>query len=150
MKEKETNFLLSDRILEKYDYEKSKNNLQDLVDQYLIYELEYHYINPPKITPSYEIRYDSNKDFTPTSKTEVYVINKITQEEKLKLFYDDLYIIYNKLGLDELKYFKNHFLKRKAEYIIMNEMNLNRRCFDRIKKNCVIKMTIFFKIAVRK
>lgn len=150
MEEKETNILLRDSIIEKFNYEKTKMNLYKLIDQYFVYELEYHYINPPMITPSYEIRYDSNKDFTPSSKTETYVINKITQEENIREFYKDLYIIYNKLNIDELKYFKQHFLRRKAEYVIMHEMNLNRRCFESIKKSCVIKMAIFFNIAVRK
>ena len=146
----ETNVLLGESVIEKYDYDKSKNKLYELIDNYFIYELEFHYISPPKITPSYEIRYDSNKDFSRSSKTETYVINKITQEEFLKSFYDDLYIIYQKLTLDELKYFRNHFLKRKSEYVIMNQMNLNRRGYDKIKRSCVIKMTIFFKIAVAK
>lgn len=146
----EKNVLLRESVIEKYDYDKSKNKLYELIDNYFIYELEFHYISPPRITPSYEIRYDSNKDFNRSSKTESYVINKITQEELLKSFYDDLYIVYNRLTLDELKYFRNHFLKRNAEYIIMHQMHLNKRGFDKIKRSCVIKMAIFFKIAIVK
>ena len=56
----------------------------------------------------------------------------------------------NEMSIDELKYFKLHFLKRKSENIVMNEMNLNRRRYDVIKKSCVIKMALFFKIVITK
>ena len=148
--EREENVLLGENIIERYDYEQTKNNLLDLIDYYFVYELEFHYISPPMITPSYEIRYDSNKEFTRDSKVEKYVISKITIEEDIIAFYNDLYTIYKRLNIDELKYFKQCYLKKKPEYIVMYEMNLNRRSFDKIKKSCVIKIALYFGIAIRK
>ena len=150
MKEIKEKFLLKKKVIDSFNYEACKQKLIDLIDYYYIYNLEYHYINFPTITPSYEIKYDSNKDFTPSSKTERYVINKISNEEEVKEFYNDMYEALKNLTLEELKYFNLYYIYKRSENYIMYELNINERYFKILKKSCVIKMALFFHIAVRK
>lgn len=149
MVEKENVILYGKEIVDKFDYEKSKMKLSELINNYLIYNIEYHYISPPQITPNYEIRYDSNKDFNAFSKIERYVINKISCEEEIKIFYNDIYKALKLLTIEELKYFKQHFINKRSEESIMLQMNINTRYYMKIKKSCIVKLCLYFKIAVR-
>ncbi len=142
------NAILCDSIVDNFNYDKCKENLKKLINQYLVYELEYHHINPPQITPNYEIRYEQ---FTGNRNDKIlnYIVKKIDSEEELKEFYDNLYIALGKLTFEELKYFKQHYINGRSEESIMYQMHINTRYYMKVKKSCVVKLTLYFNIAVR-
>lgn len=148
MVEKDDVILYGNEIVDNFNYEECKKNLKELMNRYLVYELEYHHISPPQITPNYEIRYEQ---FTGHYNDKIlnYIIRKIESEKEIKEFYDNLYMALQKLTKEEMKYFKQHYINKRSEESIMYQMNISTRYFMKIKKSCVVKMTLFFNIAVR-
>ena len=64
-----TKYKLSDNIIAKYNFPKTKEKVQELMDKIDEYKYKCYELSPPKITPSYEVKY------------EMFTTNKIKYED---------------------------------------------------------------------
>ena len=107
-----------------------------------------HSIQPPSITPSYEIRYESNKGSTSTSKVENYVTRLLDLEQEA----ENLYLILNralsKLCKSELYYFKATFYDHIPEEEICGRLFITIDQLRTIKTSCILKLGMEFDVCV--
>ena len=143
------NPLLKNIFLLKYDFEKSKEHVDELMKN--IEEWKYSYINlvPPSITCNYEIKYEKN-NFVPTDKVGGFVQKKVDMEMKIDKEYQRLTRILNNLNDQELEFFDMFYYKRMTEAIIGERLCVGHTLLSHIKKSCIIKIAMGLEKAVIK
>lgn len=140
---------LKKQIIMQYDYQKTKEKLENLLAK--ISELECIFVNIkfPTITPNYEFKYEC---FTQKKVDKVgnYVERKLDTEAEIDELYDSLTKATQLLSDSERYYFVENMLNGLSEEIISANLNVSRTGFIPIKESCVIKLALALGIAVRK
>lgn len=106
--------LLSIRLVKSRNYYECKKNVDELMYKFEQIRFKCHYIESPKITPSYEIRYESNSGNV-SDKIGNYVQRKLDMESEADEFYIDLSNALRTLCREALIYFKNAYYNRIKE-----------------------------------
>lgn len=142
------NPLLAKEYMEIFDYIKSKDNVDALMED--IEKWKYEYINlvPPKITSTYEIRYEK-LNFTPTDKVGDYVEKKIDMEIKIDRIYQKLKLILQNLNFEELEFFDMHYYNKMSDNLVNDKLNVSHARIELIKRSCILKVALGFERAVR-
>lgn len=140
--------ILSKSIVKKYNYSKTKSNIDDIMLKIEEYSYRIHNIQPPRITPSYEIRYDSNKNISPNSKIENYVTKLLDIESEAEELYSTLNRALNKLCKNELCFFKGIYYEHTSQEEICNRLYLTMDQLKTIKISCILKLGMEFDVCV--
>jgi hypothetical protein len=144
----ERNPLLKNSFLAKFDFEKTKDNLDELMDK--IEDWKYSYLNllPPKITNNYEVRYEKF-NLIVSDKVGDYVEKKIDMEKEIDAIYQLLGKALVRLNHFELDFFNMSYYNRLSESIIGTRLNVGHTQLLHIKKSCIIKIAMGLDKAVR-
>lgn len=134
------NGLLSDSIINQFDYGVIKKNIGDFISVINLLTLKLKTIERPKITPSYEIKYNC---FVPTtsSKIENFVIKKIILEEEIKDIISKYTMAVNSLNDLERKVFIKSYICEQKDDIMCFEVGVNATKLLQIKKSASIKFS---------
>ena len=141
----EENKLLSSKTIESKNFIKCKKAVDKkmlLLEEYMY---KYNEIKPPKITQSYEIRYEM---FTGNASDKIgkYVEKKLDLLMEVDRFYRELVEILNKMTKQELVYFNSVYYYGLSELIICDNMHISISLLRRIKASCIIKIAMHFNI----
>lgn len=139
--------LLSIRLVKSRNYYECKKNVDELMYKFEEIRFKCHHIEPPKITPSYEIRYESNSGNV-SDKIGNYVQRKLDMESEADDFYIELSNALRTLCREELIYFKNAYYNRIKEELICDLLNMSRDSLRRVKESCIIKVAMYFDVDV--
>ncbi|HPE14786.1 MAG TPA: hypothetical protein PLT65_02990 [Bacilli bacterium] len=128
------NCLLNTRIISHYNMELTKDNVNMMLDNYI--KLQYKYLNiiPPRITASYEIRYDN---FTRKKSDPVGYYNerKFDTENEVEYFYGEIKDVLLKMTNEELLYYNENLLRKKSEELTAEKLCLSRKVLKPFYKN---------------
>ena len=140
------NKLLSIKLAETRDFNRTKKNVDNLLYKYEEFKYKCHEICPPRITQSFEVRYEQ---FTlgVSDKVGSYVQRKLDFLKEADSFYNELKSAMNTLCNDELCYFK-FYLDGISEENMCERLSTNRTSLRRIKQSCIIKIAMYFDIDV--
>lgn len=145
----EDNTLLSLRIVEQYDYAKTKLEVDKIMLNFEEDRYKYSELPQPTITPSYEIKYEMfTNNFI--DKVGNYVEKKLDKLKEIDLFYQKLSTIINTMTCPERVYFLDSYFRKRAETIICEKLNMSSSSLARIKASCILKIALAFDKAVRK
>ena len=139
--------LLSMRLVKSRNYVACRKNVDEIMYKFEEYRFKCHYIEPPRITPSYEIRMESFSN-NYSDKVGNYVAKKIDLEDEVTKFYEELSKALQTLCREELIYFKNTYYNRLKEESICDLLNMSRDSLRRIKESCIIKIAMYYDIDV--
>lgn len=141
--------LLPEKYLETYDIKASRNQIQDKIDKFISLQVEYSHITPPQITRNYDIVYN---DSSKTVKDNVgnYVIKKITTEEDVKEYYNDIYNALSQLNKQEIMYFTDSLYNGLTNTCISENRDISIYNLKKIQDSCIIKLCQYYNIAVKK
>ena len=140
--------LLSWKIVKLRNYNETKKNVDEIMYKVEEYRYTLSKIQPPRITPLYEIKYDFQKEYNNISKTEQYVTKIIDLEIEADNLYQKLTLALNQMCREELIYFKNSYYNHLAEESICDLLNMSRDSLRRIKESCIIKIAMVFNVDV--
>lgn len=134
------NGLLSETIINQFDYNLTKKNIIDFISGINLLYLKLNNFEKPKITPNYEIKYNC---FTPitSSKIEKFIINKIYLEDEIKQMISKYVFAINSLNQLERTVFIKTYIYDLKEEIIAMEVGLNINKLIQIKKSTSIKFS---------
>ena len=139
------NFMLSNSIINLYDYDKTRENVNCMIDNYL--KLQYKYINiqTPKITTNYEVRYEC---YVPKKTDPVgrYIERKFDAYNEVEEFYGEMTDVFARMNKDEKVFFTENLLNKKSEEYVAEKLGISRKGLKPIKYSCVIKLAIAFGI----
>lgn len=141
--------ILSRKIRIKYSYCETKKKIDDIMLQIEEYRFRVHNIQPPRITPSYEIRYEGPNSSTPKSKVEEYVTKLVDLEIEAGELYKTLERALNNMCKSELIYFKATYYDHVSEKDIADITYQSREQIKTIKESCIIKLGLVFDVCVR-
>ena len=143
--------LLKNEILVKYDYKKTKANVDKYMDRFGEDYFKYIGVLPPNITSHLcEVKVQTSR--TLSSSVERYVVQKIELEGERE-FIDYLNTIFNivdNFTEEEQHYFKGVYFLGNNENIISEELRCAIKKLIHIKKSCIIKFALAINQAVRK
>lgn len=142
-----TKYKLSDNIIAKYNFPKTKEKVQELMDKIDEYKYKCYELSPPKITPSYEVKYEM---FTTNKVDKVgdYVEKKVTLFEKVQKTYDILNRILLEFSDLEKAVYNNTFNNKLSDIEISENMLLAENTIVRYRKSVTIKIAMAFDVAV--
>lgn len=134
------NGLLSDSIINQFDYGVIKKNIIDFISAINLLSFKLKNIERPKITPSYEIKYNC---FVPTtsSKIENFVIKKIFLEEEIKEIISKYTMAVNSLNDMERKVFIKTYIYEQKDDVMCYEVGVNATKLLQVKKSASIKFS---------
>lgn len=142
------NKLLSNKVVVSRDYGLCKKAVDEkmlLLEEYMY---KYNEIQPPRITPSYEIKYEMFTNNT-SDKVGNYVAKRVDLLMKVDEFYKSLTEILKKLSKEELVYFNSTYLYGLSEPVICEKLHIAISTLRRIKESCIIKIAMHFDIDVK-
>ena len=134
------NNLLSDRIIDQFDYNTIKKNICDFICSIDLLCFKLKNLDKPKITSNYEIKYSC---FIPTvsSKIEKFVINKIYLEEEIKKIISKYTLAINSLNDIEREVFIKTYIYNTRDDIICYDIGINLSKLLQVKKSASIKFS---------
>lgn len=135
--------------IEKYDYDKCYKKVKEKVKEFRLSYHEYPNIPKPKITPSYEVRYEC---FLPTKIDKVgkYIEQKVDEEIHIKKLYSLFVQAFSLLNKNEYSYLFNCLFFDKSENSIIKDLDITRFKFNEIRESCIIKVAKTLGVAVLK
>jgi len=140
---------LSLNTMKKYDFNKTKKNVDKFMEP--LYELLYQYrhISPPTVSFKNGIVgfHSSGKITNPT---EDYALRKINTEEKVKEYYKLIESILETLRYDERICMKAEYLEELTREGLSEKLNCSIPTIVSIKKSAIIKFALSLGIAVKK
>ena len=133
--------LLSNEVIKKYDYQKTRSAVNEFMEGFEENYFRYISILPPSITSHLsEIKVQTS--MTSTSALERYIIKKIELEEEFIQNLDLVLKIVDGLTFEEQHYFKGVFFLGNSESMIMEELQCAEKRLIHIKKSCILKFAL--------
>lgn len=144
----ELNPILKNSYIELFNFSETKKNMDEFMDQ--IEEWKYMCLNlqPPKITQSYEIRYESYVPMT-SDKVGSFVQKKLDLEQRVNETYQLLTEALSRLNIRELDYFNMSYYHRLPDDIIGERIHVGETMVAHIKRSCIIKIALGLGKAVK-
>ena len=134
------NGILSESIINQFDYNQIKKNIVEFISGIDLLTFKLKNIERPKITPSYEIKYNCFIPVT-SSKVENFIIRKITLEEEIKEIISKYSIAVNSLNELERKVFIKSYIYDNKDDDISYEIGVNLTKLLQVKKSASIKFS---------
>lgn len=134
------NSILSDMIINQFDYAKIKKNIIDFISGINLLCFKLKNIEKPKITQSYEIKYNSFAPST-SSKVEKFVLNKICLEEDINYFISQYVKGVNSLNELERQVFIKTYIYEMKDDVLCYEVGINMTKLLQVKKSASIKFS---------
>ena len=139
--------LLDNETIKKYDYKKTRANVDLFMKDYEENYFKYIGILPPNMTSHLcEIRVQMSR--VNSSKVEKYVIKKIETEQDFLEYLSTILSIVDNLTIEEQHYFKGTYFIGNSESIISEELKCAETRMIHIKKSCIIKFALAIEKAV--
>ena len=139
----ENNTLLSNDVVILYNYAETKKNVDEFMKKLERDSYKYHEIIPPKMTPNYEIVYNSSTR-THTDKVGKYVEEKLDKLDELNEKYTLLANVMKRFTKEEKIYFIGSYFNKYSEVILCEKLNIGNSSLKRNKKSSIIKVALCF------
>ena len=141
--------LLSNRIIVKYDYEKTKDKVNSFMQQFEEKYYRYLSILPPSIVSHIsDIKVQSS--CTALSLTEKYVMKKIENEKDYIEYLDLILKIIDNFTEEEQQIFKGIYMLKYTIGSLYQKSEVSDKTFKKIKKSAIIKFALVLNLAVLK
>lgn len=144
------NYVFSSDFIKRYDMSETKKNVYKMLDKYISLQIKYFNLVPPRITSSYEVRYENSSSTRRSDKVAYYVEKKFECEEQVNEFYKDVEALLQKMTKKEIIIFNHLLLKREVEDVVAERIDLSRKGMNPIKLSVILKVAIAFDIEVLK
>ena len=139
--------LLNNEAIIKYDYKKTKANVDDFMKGFEENYFKYISVLPPNITSHLcEIRVQMSR--VSSSPVEKYVIKKISSENDFIEYLNAILNIVDNLTNEEQHYFKGSYFLGNSESLIAEELRCAKKRIVHIKKSAIIKFALAIDRAV--
>jgi len=133
--------LLDNKTIKKYDYKKTKANVDIFMKDFEENYFRYIGILPPNITSHLcEIRVQMSR--VNSSQVEKYVIKKIESENDFLEYLNTILCIVDNMTIEEQHYFKGTYFIGNSESIIAEELRCAETRIIHIKKSTIIKFAL--------
>lgn len=143
------NPLLEKEISDLYDYDLCKKEVEQIIKNFLKYHFDYLNIEPPKITASYELHYESFVQ-RKTDSIGVYVEKKLDSLSEIDSFYTNLKLVWGRMSYNERIYITEVLIRKKSENYALDIMKTSRYYLEDIKVSCIIRIANAFGVAKEK
>lgn len=144
----EDNVPLSPKLMRLFSYGETKENVDLEMMRLEEYIYAYNEILPPKITPSYDVKYEQFQ-ITKSDPVGNYVESRLDKLEMVNDFYSKLSEVLKKLTREELIYFTDTYFKFLKENVIEEKLHKTSGGLKYIKHSCIIKVALHLGIAVK-
>lgn len=140
---------LSNMIIEKYDYKKTKQNVDKFMAPLCEKIMEFRSITPPNITSHLKdvVVQETKRNSSPTER---YVIKKLDTKEEVEEYYAVIQSIIDLLNEVEKICFKAEYLSELTIEKLVEKTNLSESTIKRIRKSCIIKFALALDLAILK
>lgn len=139
----ENNTLLSNEVIILYNYAETKKNVDLFMKKLERDSYKYYELTPPKMTPNYEIVYNSNHNIN-HDKVGKYVEEKLDKLKELNEKYTLLSEVMKRFTKEEKIYFIGSYFNKQSEVVICEKLNMCSSSLKRIKKSSIIKVALCF------
>ena len=141
--------LLDNKAIMKYDYKKTRANVDHFMKDYEENYFKYIGVLPPSLTSHLcEIRVQMSR--VNSSQVEKYVIKRIESEKDFLSYLNTILNIVDNFTIEEQHFFKGTFFIGNTEDIISEEVKCAETRLTHIKKSCIIKFALAIEKAVLK
>jgi len=141
--------LLSNELIRKYDYQKTRFEVNKFMDRFEEIYFKYFSILPPSITSHIsEVKVQSSR--SSSSSLEKYVINTADLHEELLSKLTLVLKVVDTFTEEETYFFKLSFFWGASENTIMEKIKCSIKRIIHIKKSCVIKLALALDKAILK
>lgn len=133
------NVLLSKNIVKKYDINKTKECIKEILEELEEAKFVAKILIEPTITPTNNISFSSNKSYT-YDKVGNFIEKKLDTLKFIEETNKTLDYVCKTFSLREQKYFLNYFIYKKSEEKICELMHFSRTSLVPMKESCIVKM----------
>lgn len=141
--------LLSSEVIKKYDYQKTRSNVNEFMEGFEENYFRYISVLPPSITSHLSDVKVQSSSFS-SSPVERYVLKKIEREEEFIEYLNVILKICDNLTASEQHFFKGVFFLGNTEAVLEEQLQCADKTLKHIKKSCIIKFALALNIAVLK
>lgn len=147
--------LLRKKMLDKYDLKQCKENLVELIDEYI--RVKYTYKNISELGDDYYTKGMAYK-FSDTPSAKINYSDrvgnnatfKIDNEREAERMQQDIDRLLLKLTDPEKDFFKMVLIQKRAQRIVEDKYRITKTALEPIKHSCIVKACLHFEIAVLK
>ena len=141
--------LLSNEVIKKYNYQKTRYEVDKFMDDFEENYFKYISVLPPSITSHIsEINVQSSRPSA--SAIERYVINVSEFKEEFLKNLKTVMKVVNTFTREEEQYFKKYYFRGISENDIMEDLKCSIKRIIHIKKSCIIKFALALDNAILK
>ncbi len=140
---------LSEDVIKKYDYFKTRKNVEKFMAP--LCELIYIYknITPPSITSHLGVDSEIRNSMpSRTSSTENYVMKRLDTMKDIQEYYNEIQYIFDMLNESEKICFSGFYVEALEYRDLEYKLNVSHRTINRILESSVIKVALLLNIAV--
>lgn len=141
--------LLSSEVIKKYDYQKTRSNVNEFMEGFEENYFRYISVLPPSITSHLSDVKVQSSSFS-SSPVERYVLKKIEREEEFIEYLNVILKICDNLTASEQHFFKGVFFLGNTEAVLEEQLQCADKTLKHIKKSCIIKFALALNMAVLK
>ncbi len=140
---------LSTEIINKYDYKKTKRNVDKFMAPLCEKVFIYRNLTPPSVS-SHIKDVCVQESRSNSSSTERYIIKKLETEAEVKEYFDEIQSVIDEFNDGEKLCFKAEYLNQVTIEMLMEKSDLSESTIKRLRQSCIIKFALAFDIAVLK
>ncbi len=141
--------LLSNEVIMKYDYAKTKSKIDRFMEDFEEDYYKYVHLLPPSISSHLsEIKVQSSR--IRTSDIEMYAIKREELEDIFKDTLDTILKVTDNFSFEEQRYFKGKYFLGNTDDVLYEELRCGETHFKHIKKSSMIKFALALDLAVPK
>ena len=141
--------LLSNEIIMKNDYAKSKSQVDNFIRDFEEDYYRYVHLLPPSISSHLcEIKVQSSRNMT--SDIEMYVIKKEKLESVFKENLDTILKVTDNFSMEEQRFFKGRYFLGNSDDVLFEELRCGDTKFEHIKRSSILKFALALNLAVPK
>lgn len=142
--------LLEKKFLSKFDYEKTEENVIEIMNKFFKAQYKYTGIKPPRMTANYDLRYECFNSSRCKDGVGDYVQTKCDTKQEIQEFYKTMAGAISRMSLFERVYYTEYMLNGKSERYTADRIGLSRNGLKPIRISCIVKIAIAFGVEVEK
>lgn len=141
--------LLSNEVIVKYDYAKTKSEVDNFMKDFEEDYYKYVHLLPPSISSHLsEIKVQSSR--IRTSDIEMYAIKREELEDKFQDTLETILKVTDNFSYEEQRYFKGKYFLGNTDDVLYEELRCGETHFKHIKKSSTIKFALALNLAIPK
>ena len=141
--------LLSNEVIVKYDYAKTKSEVDNFMKDFEEDYYKYVHLLPPSISSHLsEIKVQSSRNRT--SDIEMYAIKREELEDKFQDTLETILKVTDNFSYEEQRYFKGKYFLGNTDDVLYEELRCGETHFKHIKKSSIIKFALALNLAIPK